>query len=788
MDVSINPNILHQLITTEARALHEITHSLSSCGVGKIVNLPQIIVLGEQSAGKSSVLKAISHVCFPVNGDLCTRFAMELVLRRARATRVDVSLGFADKSRPTRVFQRTGFSQDDLPGFVREAEEFMGISTSGPGFSNDVLRLEIEGPDMYPLTLVDLPGLCHADTAHQPMRDEETVDQLVDGYMKLKNSTVLLLASHVALRKVKEYDPQGERTLGVITKPDLTRPGCVDERSYIQLLENQGIANVRKLGWHVLRNRAGDEATLDSRDINEKRFFQATAWGAIPREHRGVVSLRKKLGRISFDHVRDNMHGVVADSERKLRERREELDRLGKPRSRHEDMRSYLLSIAGDFQRLARDGIHGRYSDAFFGDPDDEDRKLRAQLRNFHRVFGHALSTRGCRQVIVENEIEDDMFGISSTYPNSTFLKLIMVRYPYDFPDPQITNTQDFNAQIQRQAASNQGCEFPGFPNKDLVMQLFRKQASAGSQSPSFTSTKSLSPPKPSSTSCSDTSSDHRKAVQQPRPSCVPVSLRTFAENVINLAVESCLICDIPDISTPTKVDRMSKETLSELAAEPEDAQSRREHLQREIEMLCQGLEQCQRYKPRTVTVCDAVLSSASAHPSQPPSEAAAGLMMSPSCPNALNSRVETSRVETTGEIGRPEVVRKPVAASPSPGGIAGPSSAAIQRDESSHLPIFRFDSMPKDSTTRPFGQSEGPAISSLPCFCPDSHGWSSTASVPESSRVLGGLETSPTNPGVSGKPDSNPFGETSDAGSPRFGVVAGKSELSGEISPTAYL
>lgn len=80
------------------------------------------------------------------------------------------------------------------------------------------------------------------------------------------------------------------------------------------------------------------------------------------------------------------------------------------------------------------------------------------------------------------------------------------------------------------------------------------------------------------------------------------MSRRTFTDNIINLAIESCLVCGIPDILTPTKVDRMSSERLRELAAESEDAESRREHLQEEIDVLRQGLEQCRRYKPRAVT------------------------------------------------------------------------------------------------------------------------------------------------------------------------------------------
>lgn len=106
MDVSLSPDVLNQLNTTEARALHDISDSLSACGVGRIVNLPQIIVVGEQSSGKSSVLEAISHVRFPVEGGVCTRFATELVLRQANETRVDVSVQITE-SFPENWFPRT---------------------------------------------------------------------------------------------------------------------------------------------------------------------------------------------------------------------------------------------------------------------------------------------------------------------------------------------------------------------------------------------------------------------------------------------------------------------------------------------------------------------------------------------------------------------------------------------------------------------------------------------------------------------------------------------------------
>jgi hypothetical protein len=126
---------------------------------------------------------------------------------------VDVSVRFEDSSKPSYSFQRCDFSEDDLPDIIAEAKDRMGFSRPGHEFSKDVLRLEIEGPGMYPLTLVDLPGLFHADTETQSLGGKETVDRLVESYMRQKNSIILVvvtadrqLASHVALRKVKECE------------------------------------------------------------------------------------------------------------------------------------------------------------------------------------------------------------------------------------------------------------------------------------------------------------------------------------------------------------------------------------------------------------------------------------------------------------------------------------------------------------------------------------------------------------------------------------------------------
>ncbi|EMT71082.1 Interferon-induced GTP-binding protein Mx [Fusarium odoratissimum] len=680
MDVSLDANILDQLNTTETKALHDISDSLSACGVGRIVNLPQIIVVGDQSAGKSSVLEAISHVRFPVQGNLCTRFATELIFRRANETRIDVSVRFEDRSKPAKRFQRAGFREDDLGDIITEAKECMGFGKAGMEFSKDVLRLEIEGPKMYPLSLVDLPGFFQVATENQSISGKETVDQLVESYMRQKNSIILVvitannnLANHLALQKAKNIDPERRRTIGVITKPDLTRPGYDAEKEYIKLAKNQEAAHKLQLGWHVLRNRAEDEDSLEGRDQVEDAFFQKGAWATIPSENRGIVSLRKKLSHVLYSHIRNSLPGVITDIETTLRERQEELDRLGKSRSTQEDLRSFLLGIASDFQRLARDGIYGRYNDEFFGGLQDDHRKLRAQLRNFSRAFDHILQTKGSTHVTVSDDDSD--YSDGDDIPG--YLEEFLERYPYNPPEPKKITRRELAEQLEKQAAANQGLEFPGTPNKDLAMQLFKQQAApwrgiaeshvklvttvakafvdqvfeyvVGSPRTNRTTEAILS-------TCVDPFFDEKEKVLQEkinellRPyiqgyalpldllfydmlsktsdeklerrisailqqnefginkvidmmlTYYTISLRTFTDNVINLAVESCLVYDIPDILTPTTVDRMSKERLEELAGESDDTSSRRKSLQEEVKILRQGLAQCRRYKPRAVT------------------------------------------------------------------------------------------------------------------------------------------------------------------------------------------
>ena len=80
------------------------------------------------------------------------------------------------------------------------------------------------------------------------------------------------------------------------------------------------------------------------------------------------------------------------------------------------------------------------------------------------------------------------------------------------------------------------------------------------------------------------------------------MSLGTFAQNVVNLAVESCLISDLHTILAPSAVIRMSEQRLKQLASESEDVQLERQSYQHQVDILLSGLQKCQQFRPHERT------------------------------------------------------------------------------------------------------------------------------------------------------------------------------------------
>ncbi|RMY33585.1 hypothetical protein D0864_16770, partial [Hortaea werneckii] len=153
-------------------AMLEKVDKLFACGVGDLVNLPQIVVVGDQSSGKSSVLEGLIKKPIPRDSGLCTRFATQIVFRRAVEERVVVSIvpSLESSQEHRQSIETWGREVADLDTntfskIMQEAHEQMGLigeettATPRPTFSDDVLRLEISGPSQEHLSVIDVPGI-----------------------------------------------------------------------------------------------------------------------------------------------------------------------------------------------------------------------------------------------------------------------------------------------------------------------------------------------------------------------------------------------------------------------------------------------------------------------------------------------------------------------------------------------------------------------------------------------------------------------------------------------------
>lgn len=419
---------LHLQTSRTSERLNQIDRVRAN-GIGDHVALPQIVVCGDQSAGKSSVLEGISGIPFPRQDGLCTRFATEIILRhdpteqRATAMIIPHSSHTADEKSRLSAFRQHIRDFSELPDIIEAAAKLMGVRGYGidadaPAFSADVLRLELVGKTGLHLTIVDLPGLISVSEVEE---DVQLVENLVDSY--LENSRTIILAVVPAssdidtqgiIQRARRHDKAGHRTVGIITKPDLINAGT---EARVALLANNCDATKLRLGFFLVKNPSPAELengmSLLDRQKAELAFFSTGAWKnqKIDRSRIGIDHLRQFLQDLLDSHIERELPTVREDVRRLLVEINDELVDLGMERSSPSEIRVYLTRIASDFHNLVKAGVDGVYAgrDAAFFQIDGEDMyvRLRAAIHKENEKFAAYMRQHSeKRKVVTEQQLE----------------------------------------------------------------------------------------------------------------------------------------------------------------------------------------------------------------------------------------------------------------------------------------------------------------------------------------------------------------------------------------------
>ncbi|KAK4095885.1 hypothetical protein N658DRAFT_519494 [Parathielavia hyrcaniae] len=441
---------LRKLCSQDQLTLLDSIDQLRLQGINNYISLPQIIVCGDQSSGKSSVLEAISGVSFPVKSNLCTRFPTELVLRRTSRISASVSI-VPNESRPETerkallAFREELDGFDNLPQLVERAKAAMGITAYGRAFAKDILRIEVTGPDQPHLTILI------QDVVQSYMREPRCIILAV---VSAKND----FANQIVLKLARTADPSGTRTLGVITKPDTLIPGGGSEALYVSVARNQEVEF--RHGWHVLKNMDSEKGSwsLATRDAEEAEFFGSGVWKTLPLSSLGISNLRGRLSKVLLGQIAAELPGLVHEIEQKFKSCHDQLEKLGKPRASPQEQRLYLFYLSGSFQALVKASVGGNYNDPFFLDAKTESgyqQRIRAVIQNLNEDFASEMSLRGHHHQVVDPESK---------------------AVPSDSHDVVYITRDDFISQIEHLMRRTRGCELPGTFNPMIVAELFLEQ------------------------------------------------------------------------------------------------------------------------------------------------------------------------------------------------------------------------------------------------------------------------------------------------------------------------
>ncbi|KAJ9655214.1 hypothetical protein H2201_008851 [Coniosporium apollinis] len=514
---SLNTSSLEALQDADQRKIMDAVDKLRRIGLNSVLQLPQLIVCGDQSSGKSSVLEAITQIPFPRKENLCTRFATEIVLRRGNTTSVKTKIT-PDKRRPTHEqdelekFNASIKDFSEVPSLILEAARLMGLDGATTGstkaFSRDVLSIEICGPDRPQLTLVDLPGLIHSENKSQSKDDVQLIRSLVEEYIRSERTIILAVisakndyANQIILQDCRRVDVKGSRTLGIITKPDFLRAGSDNERDWIELAQNRDV--YFELGWHVLKNRTDDQlhCSFEERNQSEDLFFSKGSFRDLPQGVLGIESLRKRLSRLLNDHLKKELPDLKKELDRKWRETDVEFSRLGERRSTISEQRQYLMRVSMTTHDILRSAVQGHYEHSFFGAVDTHAavdaaaniQRLRAVVQYLNLQFAERMRRYGHKYAIDrgharrsglsngEVSVEDEAVSApasSEEAPDEEFLASVLedVCNGVD-PLPQNITRPRAVDWVLRVLQRTRGRELPGNFNPMLISQLFWEQS-----------------------------------------------------------------------------------------------------------------------------------------------------------------------------------------------------------------------------------------------------------------------------------------------------------------------
>ncbi|KIM26148.1 hypothetical protein M408DRAFT_196838 [Serendipita vermifera MAFF 305830] len=359
--------------------LKRIIDASVAAGASSHISIPQVVVLGSQSSGKSSLFEGISEVPLPRSSGTCTRCPLVCHMEnnpgpwRCRVSIMREVDGNGDRLPETQtipfgteinsrdlVCERIQRAQMAILHPDKDPQQFIQgpLLGSPSGFSLNSIVINIEGPDVIDLSFVDLPGIIEDDGAKND--NVERVEKMAIKYIEQDCNLILLvfhciddIQNQSARRLARRYDPESKRTITVLTKLDWIEP--IQAEPWQEMFRDSedwfcvrqpGPAQLRYLSWKEAREQ-------------EMWFFQQYPWNneyndPLLRRRLGTESLTRYLNQRLLDWIVDKLPAMQDDLRRHLRDIKDTLDRLP---ARVENPIKRANELVWEFNELLRGAI-----------------------------------------------------------------------------------------------------------------------------------------------------------------------------------------------------------------------------------------------------------------------------------------------------------------------------------------------------------------------------------------------------------------------------------------------
>ncbi|XP_048105780.1 interferon-induced GTP-binding protein Mx1-like [Alosa alosa] len=343
--------VVHIHLTERVRPYLDLIDSLRVMGIDEDLPLPAIAVIGDQSSGKSSVLEALSGVALPRGRGIVTRCPLMLKLRKLKG-------GLQWKAIISYSGMQEEFTDSSLvEKYVIDAQN--ELAGDGDEICDELISLEIMSPEVCDLTLIDLPGIARVPVKGQPEDIGDQIKRLILSFIE-KSETINLvvvpcnvdIATTEALRMAQEVDPEGKRTLAILTKPDLVDRGT--EKDVLDIVNNQVIPLSK--GYIVVKCRGQqqiqDKTPLAEATRMERDFFsQHKYFSHLFNEGKATTqSLAMKLTQELVGHIKNFLPTLSEHIKIELLETRKQLGQCTEgPPTDPSERKTYLIATINQF-------------------------------------------------------------------------------------------------------------------------------------------------------------------------------------------------------------------------------------------------------------------------------------------------------------------------------------------------------------------------------------------------------------------------------------------------------